>query len=409
MQIICPECQFTREVDESKIPARSQVATCPKCQTRFTFRELPEEEFALEEPEAAATPAPEPTPEPTPKPAPEPAPKAAEPKEPAREKPEPAPQAQQQPRQPQSADEPVEAEQDERLFPNLPDREHGDHGSKEELWRRLDKMTPPEPAGDEQREASTYESRPGDRDEQEQQPIPGWNGEFSEDFPDPMDFENKDDDEDDETAMQVPPPFEQLDRYGFFMGLFMTIKLVLTSPRLFFSVMPIGGGLSKPLTFAILTAMIQSLAQFAWGVAGLMPGVEFSGQEMVPAVYDATNGMFELLLTPAFVALTLFFISGFYNLILKVLRSDTAGFEGTFRVVAYAYAPIVTGIFPMPVLEIMGGWMFVNAVWSLVLAAIGLKYVHKTSYGKVIPVLLLPLLVGMIIGLSAMQAQLPTM
>lgn len=39
MQICCPQCQHCREVDESKIPERAQVATCPKCQCRFHFRE----------------------------------------------------------------------------------------------------------------------------------------------------------------------------------------------------------------------------------------------------------------------------------------------------------------------------------------------------------------------------------
>ncbi|MGE4423273.1 MAG: YIP1 family protein [Pseudodesulfovibrio sp.] len=409
MQIICPECRFTREVDENKIPARSQVATCPKCQTKFKFRDLPEEDFLIEEPETAAAPEPASRPEPKPETA---APRTADPRIKTRTPPvigsglrRPTPS------RPEQADEP-----DDRAFPGLPEDEDNGDG----LWQRLHTMTPPDKPRtvrdepDDRHYDEPYDEHYGDpRDDrqahpQDQQPVPGWNGEFNEDFPDPMQAEFADDDEDDEAPMQVPPPFEQLDRYGFFHGLFLTLKLVLFSPRLFFSVMPVGNGLSKPLTFAILVSLIQTVVQYAWGVAGLTPGVDVTAQGFQAVPYDATNGLFELLLTPAFVALSLFIIAGFYHLILSLLKAGDKGFEGSFRAVAYAYAPMMTGIIPMFTVGFMGAWMFLYAVWGLILTGIGLKYIHKTGYTKVIPVLLLPLLLGMIFALLMMRAQVPT-
>jgi predicted Zn finger-like uncharacterized protein len=404
MQIICPECRFTREVDESKIPARSQVATCPKCQTKFKFRDLPEEEFFIEEPEPADAPEPAVRPEPEsaarrtgePRPAPESAPRGT-----TQVRPEPA-------RTPE-----------DKAFPGLPEDDENGEG----LWQRLHTMTPPdkpravrdEPDDRHNDEPydEPYDEHYGDpRNErqaspQDQRPVPGWTGEFNEDFPDPMQAEFADD-EDDEAPMQVPPPFEQLDRYGFFHGLFLTLKLVLLSPRLFFSVMPVGNGLSKPLTFAILVSLIQTVAQYAWGVAGLTPGVDVTAQGFQAVPYDATNGLFELMLTPAFVALSLFIISGFYHVILSLLKAGDKGFEGSFRAVAYAYAPMMTGIIPMFTVGFMAAWMFLYAVWGLILTAIGLKYIHKTNYIKVIPVLLLPLLLGMILIMLMMRGQVPT-
>lgn len=50
MQIKCPECGFTREINETQIPASSSFATCPKCTTRFRFRAEPD---PVETPEAA--------------------------------------------------------------------------------------------------------------------------------------------------------------------------------------------------------------------------------------------------------------------------------------------------------------------------------------------------------------------
>jgi predicted Zn finger-like uncharacterized protein len=42
MRITCPECGFTRNVPDDKVPATSAMATCPKCRHRFRFRELDE-------------------------------------------------------------------------------------------------------------------------------------------------------------------------------------------------------------------------------------------------------------------------------------------------------------------------------------------------------------------------------
>jgi predicted Zn finger-like uncharacterized protein len=414
MQIICPECRFAREVDESKIPARSQVATCPKCQTKFKFRDLPEEEFLIEEPEAAE--APEPAARPEPEPA---ARRTAAPRIKTRTPPVIGSGLRRAaPSRPEGAEEP-----EDKAFPGLPEEEKDGDG----LWQRLHTMTPPEkprPTRDEphdepydnaydESQNAAYDEHYGEADDRQvdyrdQEPVPGWTGEFNEDFPDPMQAGFADSDEDETAPMQVPPPFEQLDRYGFFHGLFLTLKLVLLSPRLFFSVMPVGNGLSKPLTFAILISMIQTVVQYAWGVAGLTPGIDVTTQGLQAVPYDATNGLFELLLTPAVVALSLFAISGFYHLILSVLKSGNKGFEGSFRAVAYAYAPMMTGIIPMFTANFMAGWMLFNAVWGLVLTAIGMKYIHKTSYMKVAAVLLIPFLLGMIAAVLMMRGQVPT-
>ena len=53
MRILCPQCGYSRDIPEDKIPARSSIATCPKCQLRFRFRgrlELAQEELAINEP-----------------------------------------------------------------------------------------------------------------------------------------------------------------------------------------------------------------------------------------------------------------------------------------------------------------------------------------------------------------------
>lgn len=39
MLISCPECHFKRHVDEKQIPKSATLATCPKCQHKFRFRD----------------------------------------------------------------------------------------------------------------------------------------------------------------------------------------------------------------------------------------------------------------------------------------------------------------------------------------------------------------------------------
>ncbi len=48
MNIECPKCGFSREVDADKIPDKAKLATCPKCGHKFHFRNH-EEVFELDE------------------------------------------------------------------------------------------------------------------------------------------------------------------------------------------------------------------------------------------------------------------------------------------------------------------------------------------------------------------------
>jgi|GEM_PF-615342 len=429
MQIICPDCQFAREVDESKIPARSQVATCPKCQTKFQFRELPPEEPEFEIEPEPETPAQEmdaqgvpeqadSTPENPTQPAQGTLPFASMP----------APTAPEEPVQ-ETQDTAKETEDEGPVFPPMTAPGEEDpkiqHPSGE-IWDKLHNMTPPEkavaedepaispfddiPAESQQPNTDQYQQPVAEEHQphvSEQEPVPGWNGQFSEDFPDPMQ-DGQSEGEDDEHSPNVPPPFEQLDRYGFFHGVYMTIKLVLTAPRLFYSVMPVGGGFSKPLTFTILITMVQTFVQYFWGMTGLSTDLGPEETEQIAGVAGALAPIFMLLLMPAFVAASQFLLTGFYHMLLSLMKAGNKGFEGTFRALAYSNTPIILGLFPMPLQEIEMGWMLIVGIWGLILTVIGLKNIHKTSYARVIPVAIIPILLAMILGLLALQSGMPS-
>src|SRR5213078_2250608 len=90
-----------------------------------------------------------------------------------------------------------------------------------------------------------------------------------------------------------------------------TWKRVMTDPRGFFADMPEVGGLQAPLAFLGVSAVINAAGHlvFGWGLGG-------------------------------FVSAALFV------LIAQHLFSGRAGFEATFRVVAYAAAPTVLAWLP---------------------------------------------------------------
>lgn len=445
MEILCPECGFSREVDESKIPARSQVATCPKCKAKFKFRELPEEEFTLDDPDADSTP----------EPARRGQPQASPPRTPSVDKQKPqllSNLADEDDDAVENLGRGLDAGQDDDDMPIDDDRVSGedlsdDLGSrlsrdldgqedetarppkgadpKDELWDKLDDMRPPRLTAKPTSAPKTFTPHAPDREREpsrEQMPVPGWTGEFNADFPDPMEEEPKSSPDNDHTGYarqgkyeddngngpKVPPPFEQLDRYGFFPGLFMTIRLILLSPRLFFSVMPVGGGLAKPLTFAILLSMIQGLFQYFWELAGLSTTIGPSGAEAGDGFSGTAGALMMLLLMPAFIAAGQFIVTGIYHLLLILMRADSQGFEGTFRALAYANAPLILGIFPMPVAGIEIGWMILAAFWGLFLTILGLKHIHRAPYSKIVPVALIPLLLATIGGVMAYYSQLAT-
>ena len=99
---------------------------------------------------------------------------------------------------------------------------------------------------------------------------------------------------------------------------------VVTDPHGFFADMPETGGLGQPMVFLAICAGINALGHllFVVGIGGMI-------------------GIFIWQMVAAFTAAALFV------LIAQNLFAGRAGFEPTFRVVAYAWAPLVIGWVPV--------------------------------------------------------------
>lgn len=186
-------------------------------------------------------------------------------------------------------------------------------------------------------------------------------------------------------------PWENLKDYGFFPGLIETVKLVMFQPQNFFAHLPMGRGLSMPLIFYLLVAEVQALAQFIWRMAGVAPQMGQGGGDFLGLGLSGLSSLLVLILYPVFLAGMLFVVSGLNHACLMAVKAGTKGYEGTFKVISYANAPMVLAVLPL-----FGP--LVGMVWTMVCTFLGFKYVHQTTNVRVLMAMLLPLIILLLIS-----------
>jgi hypothetical protein len=73
---------------------------------------------------------------------------------------------------------------------------------------------------------------------------------------------------------------------GFFNGLFKTVNQVLFSPSAFFKKMPVTGGLTDPLLYAMIVGTVGLLFLTVWRIVLHDPMQSFVTPEMSASVGD---------------------------------------------------------------------------------------------------------------------------
>lgn len=197
-------------------------------------------------------------------------------------------------------------------------------------------------------------------------------------------------------------PWEEMERIGFWKGLWDTITGVLFNPSDFFARMPVVGGIGRPLLFGLLVGSVSSIVESLVGLSGWLwpmwlrhyPGMpEF--QEFIP-FWASRTALLPLvaLSAPMAVLVGMFLWAGIIHLCLMLVGGAQRGFEATFRVVAYSEAASLFRILPF-----CGG--LVAIPWMIVVQVIGFKQAHQISSGKAIGAMVMPLLLccGCIVSL----------
>lgn len=168
-----------------------------------------------------------------------------------------------------------------------------------------------------------------------------------------------------------------------------TLSGVVTRPVGFFAGMPRQGDFRNPLIFAAICAMIF------WALGSIFP--------LLTGTYASLAGLIgNVIFFPIIWAILLFMGAGIYHLLVLLMVRPNAGFEATFRVLAYSSVILlVTWLAGIPIVGILIGP--VAGIYCIVLGTIGIKETHSTTTARAAAVVLIPpLVVGLLVALLAL-------
>lgn len=370
MKVVCPQCNFSSEIPEDKIPENAQLATCPKCQHRFRFRFLDEDPMDIPDVQDSTG-------------------------EPAKyENHEHHPEA---PRQ----TEDYENAQINGDAPGQPGTGY-EHPGKGEDYRDQDESVQQDAAyrsrNEQEKESPAPEKEEGDLWQKLGAMAPKAT---------PHDTDPDYDDEVQGEYFFEDVPFDNPEKYGFFPALGLTVKRVLTKPVQFFKDMPLTGYL-KPLIFFLLLAEFQAVFEFFWEILVGLDGTVMQdinttvGTGVTESLSSGTETAFlNLLLFPLILAFVSFPTAGITHVMLMIFGAGKRGFEATFRATTYPYAAAVFSILPI-------AGPFITAALSMVLSIIAYKNIHGSSYLRVILAMMAPAVVFLVLAAIYIQLNQPT-
>ena len=204
----------------------------------------------------------------------------------------------------------------------------------------------------------------------------------------------------------APPPgalpWERRSELGFVTALLETVKLFVTKPEEAWRLTREKGDYSEPLVFAILVSWVGIAVSSLWsGLLG-QSWMAFLPADLKEKLGEAmaTNAaaiLIQVGLAPVFILIGLFVGAGIYHvsfMLVGATNQSTAGFEGTFRVVAYASVSNLANAIPF-----LGG--LVALVWNVVLMVMGAVRIHRATQGKAIAGVLIPIVLCCVCILAA--------
>jgi hypothetical protein len=157
-----------------------------------------------------------------------------------------------------------------------------------------------------------------------------------------------------------------------------TVQRVVLQPADFYRGILRQGDFINPLIFAIICYEVSAILG---GIIGLAFGNRGFGGFIVG-----------IILAPIFAAIGLFIGAGIIHLlVMLIIGSRNAGFEGTFRVSAYSSVTSLVSWIPFI------GW--IASLYGIYLAIIGIREVHTTTTGKAALVVLIPAAVVLLLVL----------
>ncbi|HTS01161.1 MAG TPA: YIP1 family protein [Thermoanaerobaculia bacterium] len=186
-----------------------------------------------------------------------------------------------------------------------------------------------------------------------------------------------------------------------------TAKTFIVAPEQAWKLTRESGDYARPLLFAVIVGWVGAIFNAVWSTmfgAGLMRMIPLQYQRY--AMIGTGHGLLvSIILAPIAVVIGLFIGSAIFHvsfMIVGALSGSKSQFEGTFRVVSYSTIAHLGYLVPF-----VGG--LVALVWRIFLMMLGAQQLHKTTQGKALAGILLPILlccgcavVGIVIGGAAL-------
>lgn len=340
MLISCPECHFKRHVDEKQIPESATLATCPKCQNKFRFRD-PEtgaflSDICLESEQGVNRT------------------EAGNAQETLNAAPagSPADNETQNPNQENMANEAEDVTAASGAAPAKPASSvtNGANGedpvplTEEDMPHKLKNSENPlqEP------QFQAYEQAAKKRTQQY-------------------------------VMMTDDVPWEHPERYGILGALVQTVSRVMFRGREFFSTIHSRVSSLRPASFYALIGVFQALVAYflSPNVLEIIKTADMDPQKqaLMENLISGQSLPMLIISTPFIMILLLLVYTAFIYLAIRITNPEKADFPLTLRIIAYASAPMILSIVPY-----IGG--VVGLVWFIYNIFIGVKYALRLTWQR---------------------------
>jgi hypothetical protein len=189
-----------------------------------------------------------------------------------------------------------------------------------------------------------------------------------------------------------------------FTRLWNTWKESMFHPTSFFSRMPTNAGIGRPLLYFIILGFIGVVFAAGWQALYNALHIPFLSTEIDQIPFLRNFPAYLLLaawiiVSPLFMIIWAFMMSGIYHLGLMILGGNKKGFEATFRSCVYSMGSQSL----LMIIPFCGA--YVGGIWGIVLTIIGFRETHKISTGKAVLAYFLPLIACVcLIGILAILA-----
>lgn len=319
MLISCPKCHFKRHVEEKQIPESATLATCPKCQNKFRFRDPETGKFIAEiclETEQA-----------------------------------------------EHLENTQAAENQDAPAERLEIKENTDQRAES-----LPEETPAEKETPAEDPVPLNEENLARKKQKEENPLqepeyPAYTEKKNERY----------------VMMTDDVPWEHPERYGFFRSFFRTIVRVMFSGKEFFSTIHSQVSSLRPASFYAIIGLVQALIGYLSSPSMVNfiknSNIDPQHQVLMENLFSGQSLTMLIITTPFIMILQLLIYASFVYLAIRITNPEKADFPLTLRIIAYASAPMILCIVPY-----LGG--FIGLVWFIYNIFIGVKYALRLTWQR---------------------------